>query len=416
MKTARIIIKSITVVFTLLFIGIFTSIIYLSNSVSNYYFINAGDTLKINSIVPVRATYCSEDGPKVEYENSDDDSFKMNLKLLGIIPAKQINVKVVDENYVAVLGTPFGIKIYTEGVLVVGFSDIDTDNKDKNPAKTAGLKEGDFIVSLNNINVYTNEDVAEIIKNSDGELIIARIVHDGQEKTINFYPAKSKSSGIYRAGIWVKDSSAGIGTMTFYSPKHNIVAGLGHGICESETGTLLSLSSGEFVTANIVAYKKGKSGEAGELTGSFSGRKIANFSKNCENGVYGKVTCDISLDSLFPVALKQEVRNAKGYILTTIDGNEPDYYTCEIKIRSQGPVQNLLVEITDERLLSTTGGIVQGMSGSPLIQNGKLIGAVTHVLVDDPTCGYGIFAETMLETAEGVGQGLAPADKLKQAS
>lgn len=404
MKTARIIIKSITVLSAIFVIGIFTSLAYLSNSVSNFYLINAGDTLKIDSIVPVRASYCVEDNLKVEYEASQGDTFKMDLKLLGIIPAKQINVKVVDENYVAVLGTPFGIKIYTEGVLVVGFSDIDTDAKDKNPAKSAGLKEGDFIVSLNGINVYTNEDVAEIIKNSDGELIIARIVHDGKGKTISFYPAKSKSSGIYRAGIWVKDSSAGIGTMTFYSPKHNVVAGLGHGICESETGTLLSLSSGEFVTANIVSYIKGKSGKAGELTGSFSGKKIADFSKNCENGVYGSVTCDISLDSLFPVALKQEVRNAKGYILTTIDGNTPEYYTCEIKIRSQGAVQNLLIEVTDERLLSTTGGIVQGMSGSPLIQNGKLIGAVTHVLIDDPTKGYAIFAENMLETAQSVSE------------
>lgn len=411
MKTARIIIKSITVMVALFFIGVFSSLFYLSNSVSNNYLINAGDTLKIDSIVPVRASYCVEDKVKVEYQAAKGDTFKMDLKLLGIIPAKKINVKVVDENYVAVLGTPFGIKIYTEGVLVVGFSDIDTDAENKNPAKTAGLKEGDFIVSLNNINVYTNEDVSEIIKNSNGELIIARIVHEGKEKTISFYPAKSKSSGIYRAGIWVKDSSAGIGTLTFYSPKHNTVAGLGHGICESETGTLLSLNSGEFVTADIVSYKKGKSGTTGELTGTFSGRKIADFSKNCENGVYGNVTCDISLDSLFPVALKQEVRNAKGYILTTIDGDTPEYYSCEIKIRSQGAVQNLLVEVTDERLLSTTGGIVQGMSGSPIIQNGKLIGAVTHVLIDEPTKGYGIFAETMLESAQNVAE-----ENLKEAS
>ena len=188
--------------------------------------------------------------------------------------------------------------------------------------------------------------------------------------------------------------------MTFYSPKYNVVAGLGHGICESETGTLLTLNSGEFVTAEIASYTKGKSGKAGELSGSFTGKKIASFSKNSNSGVYGDVVCDVSLNEMYKIALKQEVRNASGYILTTIDGDTPEYYTCEIKVRGTGETQNLLVTITDERLLNTTGGIVQGMSGSPIIQNGKLIGAVTHVLIDDPTKGYGIFAETMLETAK----------------
>lgn len=411
LKILRTTVKSVTILFAVVFLGLFVSLIYVNSNVSDNYLINSGETLKINSIIPLRASYCAEDVIE-EYGDSNSSAFKMDVKMLGIIPAKQINVKVVDENYVAVLGTPFGIKIYTEGVLVVGFSDIDTYSTDKNPARSAGIKEGDFIVSLNGIDVYTNEDVANIIKSSNGELIVAKIIHNSKERVITFYPAKSKSSGTYRAGIWVKDSSAGIGTMTFYSPKHNVVAGLGHGICESETGTLLTLNSGEFVTANIVGVKKGTSGKAGELSGVFSGKKIAEFSKNSENGVYGNVTCDISLDSLFQVALKQEVRNAKGYILTTVDGNTPQYYNCNVKVRNSGAIQNLLIEITDERLLEATGGIVQGMSGSPIIQNGKLIGAVTHVLVDDPTKGYAIFAENMLETAQSV----AEEKKLKEAS
>ena len=411
MKTTRIVIKSITIFLAVMFVTIFASLIYVSNSVSDSYLINSGETLKIESLIPVRASYCSE-YVKEDYEQDKGTSFKMDVKMLGLIPAKQIDVKVVDENYVAVLGTTFGIKIYTEGVLVVGFSDIDTDSQDKNPAKTAGIKEGDFIVSLNGINVYTNEDVSEIIKNSNGELIIARVVSNNKNKVITFYPVKSKSSGIYRAGIWVKDSSAGIGTLTFYSPKYNVVAGLGHGICESETGTLLTLNSGDFVSANVVSVTKGTAGKAGELCGVFTGKKIADFLKNCDNGVYGNVTCDISLDSLFQVALKQDVRNASGYILTSIDENPPEYYSCNIKVRSQGQTQNLLVEVTDDRLLNATGGIVQGMSGSPIIQNGKLIGAVTHVLVDDPTKGYAIFAENMLETAQSV----AESNKLKEAS
>lgn len=249
MKTVRIVIKSATLFLTAVTIAVFASLLYVQYNVSNYYCVNSGETLQIESPVPVRASYCIDENMQVDYNKPKGSTFKMDLKVLGIIPAKQVSVRVVDENYVAVLGTPFGIKIYTEGVLVVGFSDVDTEARDKNPAKTAGLKEGDFIVSLNGVNVYTNEDVAEIIKNSNGELVVAQIVSGGKDKTISFYPAKSKSSEIYRAGIWVKDSSAGIGTMTFYSPRYNVVAGLGHGICDSDTGTLLTLSSGEFVSA-----------------------------------------------------------------------------------------------------------------------------------------------------------------------
>lgn len=411
MRTIKIAVKTTAIFCAVLATVIFASVIYANNSVSDYYSINKGETLELDTVVPVRASICSKDKVKVDYSAQEGNTFTMDVKVLGVIPLKQINVKVVDELQVAVLGTPFGIKLYTEGVLVVGFTEIDSESGDKNPAKTAGLREGDFIVSLNGREVYTNEDVSSIIKSSDGELVVARISRNGKEKTISFYPARSRSSGVYRAGIWVKDSSAGIGTMTFYSPTYNVVAGLGHGICESETGTLMSLSSGEFVTASIASYVKGEVGDAGELKGVFTGKKIAEFSKNSENGVYGRVSCDINMTKLIPVALRQDVRNAKGYIYTTIDGTEPDYYTCNVKVRNQGSVQNLLVEVTDERLLSATGGIVQGMSGSPIIQNGKLIGAVTHVLLDDPAKGYGIFAETMLETAQSVTE-----ENLKEAS
>lgn len=405
MKALRIAIKSAAVFFTFIVAAVFFSLVYVDKNVSDYYCINTGESLEIDSPVPVRVSYAAAEKRQVDYDPTAGSTFKMDLKVLGVFPVKQISVRVVDDDYVAVLGTPFGIKIYTEGVLVVGFTEVETDEGDINPAKEAGLAEGDFIVSLNGRNVYTNEDVAGIIENSEGELITAKISRNGNEMNISFYPAKAKNGGKYRAGIWVKDSSAGIGTMTFYSPRYNVVAGLGHGICDSDTGTLLSLSSGEFVTANIVSYTKGRSGKAGELSGVFSGKEIGSFDLNSISGVYGNVTCDISMDTLFEVALKQEVRNAKGYILTTIEGETPQYYSCNIKVRNQDETQNLLVEITDERLLNTTGGIVQGMSGSPIIQNGKLIGAVTHVLVDDPTKGYGIFAETMLDSARSVGEG-----------
>ncbi len=411
MKIVRSVIKSFTILLFVLFTVIFASIIYIEHSVSDYYSVSSGDDLNLNSPIPIRTSYCTKEDRSVSYDSGPGTSFKMDIKVLGIIPAKQVSVTVVDKTYVAVMGTPFGIKLYTDGVLVSGFSGVETDEGSKDPAKEAGLKKGDFIISLNETSVYSNEDVSNIIKNSEGGLITAKIKQNGKYKTISFYPAKSKKDGIYRAGIWVKDSSAGIGTMTFYSPSSNVVAGLGHGICDSDSGALMSLSTGEFVTADINSFVKGYKGKTGELKGSFSGKKIADFYTNRVNGVYGEVTCDINVESLTQVALKQEVRNGSAYILTTIDGNTPDYYTCNIKIRNMDDTQSLLVEVTDERLLSSTGGIVQGMSGSPIIQNGKLIGAVTHVLVNDPTKGYGIFAENMLETAQGVAK-----EKLKDAS
>ncbi len=412
MKFARCVIKSLTVCFFVLFTVIFSSIIYVELNLSDYYSIGSGDSLALDSPIPIRASYTSDTDSSVSYETGPGDTFKMELKVLGVIPAKQISVRVVDRTYVAVMGTPFGIKIYTDGVLVSGFSGVETESGTENPAKDAGLKVGDFIISLNGTKVYTNEDVSNIIKRSEGELIVAEIKQNGVEKTVSFYPVRSKSDGIFRAGVWVKDSSAGIGTMTFYSPTANVVAGLGHGICDSDSGALLSLSSGEFVTAEIHSYTKGKRGKTGELSGGFTGKKIADFDLNLENGVYGTVSCDISVDTLTQVALKQEVRNGSAYILTTVNGEQPDYYSCKIKVRNMNDTQSLLIEVTDKRLLDTTGGIVQGMSGSPIIQNGKLVGAVTHVLVDDPTKGYGIFAENMLDTAQGVTEDI----KLKEAS
>ncbi len=418
MKYLRITVKTVTV-FLFVFLSVaFGSLIYVNKTVSDYYCVNTGETLQIDSTVPVRISYANKGGQQTGKNTTTGSTFKMDVRVMGVIPVKQISVRVVDENYVAVLGTPFGIKIYTEGVLVVDFTDVETESGSINPAKDAGLMKGDFIVSLNGVKVYTNEEVSRIISNCEGETIVAKIIRDGKEKICSIKPVQEKD-GPYRAGVWVKDSSAGIGTMTFYSPRYNVAAGLGHGICDSDTGTLLSVNSGELVSASIVSYVKGKSGQAGELKGSFTGKKIADLDLNSDQGVYGEVTCDVNMENMFPVALKQEVRNAKGYILTCIDGQAPEYYSCNIKVRNQDKTQNLLVEITDERLLSTTGGILQGMSGSPIIQNGKLIGAVTHVLVDDPTKGYGIFAENMLENAQKVGDGVLDVpkqEKFKEAS
>lgn len=396
MKCMKIASKTLFVILALCSIVVFSSLIYVDTKISDSYRISEGENLEIDSSLPISIFYDAATDVK-----NEEAAFDAKVKVFGFIPAGNIRVNVVDDNLVAVLGTPFGIKIYTDGVLVVGFSEVETESGKTTPAKQAGIKEGDFIVSLNGTNVYTNEEVMEIIKNSMGESIVAKIVRNGTKMTLRFKAAKA-ADGVYRAGMWVKDSSAGIGTMTFYSPSLNVVAGLGHGIADNDTGTLLALNHGEFVSAKIVSVEKGKSGEAGELKGRFTGRSISGFSVNCENGVYGVANRNIDATEFVKIAMKQEVKNGAAHILTTVEGETPQYYSCNIRVKSMGETQNLLVEVTDERLIEKTGGIVQGMSGSPIIQDGKLVGAVTHVLIDNSKCGYGIFAETMLETAGSV--------------
>ncbi len=398
MKCMKTVTRAIFFVLAFCCLIIFSAIIYLNGNLSDSYRINEGEALTIDSGLPLSISYDS-----VGTNEQSGISYDARVKVFGFIPARSITVDVVDSYYVAPLGTPFGIKIYTDGVLVVDLGEVQTKKGSLRPAESAGIKKGDFIVSLNGTNVYTNEEVMEIIKNSMGEKIIVKLVRNGVKMTVRFSAALSVD-GVYRAGMWVKDSSAGIGTLSFYSPSLNVICGLGHGIADNETGTLLTLNHGEFVSAKIVSVEKGKNGSPGELKGRFTNKTISSFSVNCENGVYGAAICDIDTSALMKVAMKQEVKNGVAQILTTVNGEEPKLYSCNIKVKSKGATQNLIVEVTDKALLDATGGIVQGMSGSPIIQNCKLIGAVTHVLVDDPTKGYGIFAENMLETARSVEQ------------
>ena len=341
-------------------------------------------------------------------------NYTVDLKLFGIFPIKSTNVQVVDNNYVEVLGTPFGIKIYTEGVMVVGVSEVSTEGKSVSPSKDAGIVVGDTIISIDSVNVYSNNQVMNIISDSSGKTLNFKILRNGQTLNLKVTPVLSAQTGTYRAGLWVRDSSAGIGTLTFYSPNEQVICGLGHAICDVDTGEMLKLHSGELVSAKIISVNKGQSGAPGELVGQFNPQLISTLNANEQSGVYG--ICNLSLNAcknLMPIALKQEIVNGDAQILTTVDSNEPKLYSCKISISNSSAksVQNLIVTVTDDELLKTTGGIVQGMSGSPIIQNGKLVGAVTHVLVDDPTKGYGIFAENMLETAQSVAN-----EELKEAS
>ncbi len=410
MKLLQRAIKTVFFCFLLLDSAIFILMFVAANGIPQSYKIGRGETLKINTSLPVTAVYKSAD----KKSRNVGDTFEVDLKMFGVIPFSTANVEVVDDMHVAVLGNPFGMKLYTDGVLVIETADIPTKNGTRNPASEAGIKVGDYIKTVDNKKVTCNEDVADAVNRSGGDALKIKIKRSGKTKTVTLNPALSSEDATYKAGLWVRDSSAGIGTLTFYSPSSGIICGLGHGICDDDTGSLLSLDSGEMVTAKIVSVIKGESGTPGELKGYFDIETIGKIDLNSKIGVYGALCGNMSGYTLTEVAPKQDVEDGYAQILTTIDGNKPKLYSCTIKKRnvSSSNLQTLLVTVTDTELLTKTGGIVQGMSGSPILQNGKLIGAVTHVLIDDPTTGYAIYAENMLETAQGV----ANENKLKDAS
>ncbi len=384
---------------------IFSSLFYLDKSIDNNFKIKSGDTLKIDTVIPITAEYEGLKFSKTGKNLSVGERFEVNLKAFGIIPISKAEVEVVDEMQVAGLGQPFGMKIYTSGVLISEISQVLTQNGSESPAKKAGLRVGDYILSVNDEKVYTNEDLSSIVEKSKGEKMKFKVMRGKSKIYFTLCAVKEKETEQYKIGLWVKDSSAGIGTLTFYSPSYNIVCGLGHGVCDSESEKLLKIKSGEIVEAEIISIEKGNKGTAGQLKGKFKLNSLGDICLNCEQGIYSVFSGKLQYNKLTTVAFKREIKNGNAQILCTIDGEQPKFYSCKVEVRKSNlnsKTQNMLVTVTDKELLQKCGGIVQGMSGSPIIQNGKLIGAVTHVLLEDSTKGYAIFAENMLETAQSV--------------
>lgn len=342
--------------------------------------------------------------------STKNDSTKVGsgeLKLFNSIPIKKVDIKISDEKTVIPCGTPFGVKLYTRGVVVISMEDIVVDGKYMNPAKDAGIQVGDIILSANGIETDTNEQLSEIVSNSKGKSVRLKIRRDNVIFTTKLSPVLCGASQ-YKIGIWVRDSSAGIGTMTFYDEDTACFAGLGHGICDSDSGTILPLLSGDIVTAEINGLTKSTTGSAGSLRGYFADdTSIGTILTNSERGVFGKAEKAPIDNAEIPIAWKQNIHTGEAKILSTIDGSEPKYYSIWIESVSRNDSQetkNMVIHVTDDKLLDTAGGIVQGMSGSPIIQDEKLVGAVTHVFVNDPTRGYAIFAENMYESVNEIAQ------------
>ena len=299
-------------------------------------------------------------------------------------------------------GVPFGVKFSTEGVTVIGFSDIDGISKNQNPAYLAGLRAKDVIVKVNGREIKNASELTDTVEKSAGQEITLTYKRGKSEKTIGITPIFSKSEKRYKTGIWVKDSGAGIGTMTYIQPDTKEFGGLGHGICDADTGELVRMSRGEVSSVKIHAVKKGVSGTPGELKGHFEADEIGDLYLNTECGVFGKLTTlPDGCGEKIKVAMRDEIQEGEAYIVCTLDDGVRCQYRIEISAinKNASGSKCFMIKGTDQNLISKTGGIVQGMSGSPIVQNGKLIGAVTHVMINDPTVGYGIFIENMLIAA-----------------
>ena len=295
-------------------------------------------------------------------------------------------------------GCLFGVSMITDGVPVVGLEKVDTESGSCAPGYDAGLKLNDIITSINGKTASGAKQITELVKNSGGKDMDFTVLRNGNPRSFKVTPVKAKD-GDFHIGIWIRDSAAGIGTVTYIDPDTLEFAGLGHGICDADTAALLPLKRGTVSSVELQSVVKGQKGIPGELKGSFMGSKSGALIKNSLTGVYG-VFCDIppSLGKRVKIASESEVREGKASILCNVDGSIKEYSVIITKINAHSEQgKNYQIKITDKELIEKTGGIVQGMSGSPIVQNGKLIGAVTHVTVSDPTKGYGIFIRNMMK-------------------
>ncbi len=299
--------------------------------------------------------------------------------------------------YVYLGGYPLGFTINCKGVVVVAISNETVEN----------LIEGDIITHINDSEISSANHISEIINspNYNGEKLQLNVVRKNTQEKASIVPTKDSVLGKYKLGIWIRDNSAGVGTMTYIRKDNFRFGALGHPVCDIDTGALMPVNSGNIFRCNIVGYKKGEKGTPGELKGLFlrNGSIYGSLDKNNEFGVYGTFYEKYlkMLDSHeVEVAKRNSVKSGKAQIRCTIDGSEPEYYDIEIVktyFQSEKSTKSMFIRVTDKRLLETTGGIVQGMSGSPIIQDGKLAGAVTHVFVSDPTKGYGVYADWMID-------------------
>ena len=333
----------------------------------------------------------------------DTGEGRLTFSLLGVVPLRTVKLSVRPERVLVPGGQSVGVAMTTGGVVVVGNSDL---GRTPSPARLAGLKSGDVIQCVNGVAINGAKQLSACL--SGGKTARLKVLRDGEAVEYEITPARDERDGQYRLGAWVRDSTAGVGTLTYYDPQTGGFGALGHAIADIDTGVLLPVGEGALYANCVTNMTPSRAGDPGELAGDFMKRKVAlgRVTANSEYGVFGSADApleDAPYAAGLPVASRNQIHTGAASMLTTVDSGGVGEYACEIVRLSdsaQPAARAMVVRVTDPRLLTRSGGIVQGMSGSPIIQDGRIIGAVTHVMVNDPTMGYGICIQTMLDAAK----------------
>ena len=330
------------------------------------------------------------------------------ISFLGVFPVCETQAVVRDRKYVCAGGDLIGIKIFTDGLLVVATDDVSSASGNISPAKECGIEVGDIITHVNDEIITSVNAFSSVITACEGNNVGLTVKRNDEVYYYSLKPVYCESENKYRCGLWLKDSTAGIGTLTFTDPETDLFASLGHAICDSETKSVLTVNDGDIYDAIVNGCDKGQKGTTGQIKGSFMSSDMGDIIDNNEFGLYGTFSSsDVSDNEMYPLAASNEIKTGNAKIISTVSDKGKQMYDIEIEkisYSSSPESRSLVIRITDPELLAVTGGIVQGMSGSPIIQDGKIVGAVTHVFLNDPTRGYGIFAETMLDTMNSIAE------------
>ncbi|MCZ0754684.1 SpoIVB peptidase [Anoxybacillus sp. J5B_2022] len=348
----------------------------------------------------------TEDSLSLEAKQRDEGQMILNM---GGVPIKQVDIKVLPNLKVIPGGQSIGVKLNTLGVLVVGYHLVETEDGKKSPGELAGIRVGDIITNVNGKEIEKMSDLSPFIEEAGktGQPLQLQLLRDQRSIATKLTPLKDKQDHAYRIGLYIRDSAAGIGTMTFYDPASKKYGALGHVISDMDTRKPIVVQDGQIMKSTVTSIEKGSSGNPGEKLARFSADKevIGNITNNSPFGIFGTLSKPIQnglFDEPMPIALSHQVKEGPAKMLTVIENDKVEAFDIEIvsSIPQKFPAtKGLVIRVTDPRLLKKTGGIVQGMSGSPIIQDGKLVGAVTHVFVNDPTSGYGVHIEWMLNEA-----------------
>ncbi len=396
----RIFLKTCLILFLLILLVYVTNITAIPNSIVLFQ----GEELNLGVVLGVILKDKNDEYASIETSSTLNNNIlekkNITLSLFNLIDVKNIEINTIPKTSVVPLGNSVGLKLYTSGVLVVGMTEVEGQK----PYENTGIEEGDMIVEVNQEEVTCTAELLNSINNSKGKNLSIKYIRDGEEYVSTMAPIKTKDNE-YKLGLWVRDGAAGIGTMSYYEPSTNKFAALGHGIIDIDTEELINISSGELVTSKISSIVKGKEGVPGEIKGTIiNGETIGNVCNNSNFGIYGDITdkskLGVSTTNEIPVANREEIKEGKAKILLNLENGVREEYEIEItKIYKNNNANNksMLIKVTDNKLLELTGGIIQGMSGAPIIQDGKFIGAVTHVLVNDPSTGYAVFGDLMIK-------------------